>query len=124
MASIWEIKEPAFLRYATRLGRTNGDSSAGGPPSVGIVDDITALGWIRTGSGAPSCSKWTSGSSSDTGTYAYLGFFSPFNDYGNGGGDPCDREPCEAKWVVGKILACDGSFSSTPLNPGVWCVQN
>lgn len=126
MASIWEIKETTLLRHNTRLGRNLGDSAFGGPPSAVTLDHVDGVGWLRLGSGGSDCSRWTSGSSSDLGAYAALEFVSPFDDYGTGGtsGDPCDREGCEPMWLTGRNLACDGTFNSTSVIPGVWCVQD
>lgn len=48
MASLWEIHEPANLRYDTALGVTITDSG-GGPPSI-------STGWVRTGWGPDNAS--------------------------------------------------------------------
>ena len=68
MASLWEIHEPAILRYDTDLGLTADDSGFGPPTGP--------RGWIRTGvdsnganvPGPGNCKAWTSADSSDPGT--------------------------------------------------------
>ena len=60
MASLWDIHEPAVLKYDTSLGMTFDDSGSG-PPTGGV------FGWIRTGSpdsqdplaGLANCHTWT-----------------------------------------------------------------
>jgi hypothetical protein len=69
MASIWEINQTAVLRYDNTLGRTDGDSVYGGPPSLDPNGtDATAIGWVRTGNQSRSCQNWTSGSFADVGS--------------------------------------------------------
>ena len=71
-ASLWEILDPSNLKYNTDLGYT-WDDSGQGPPS-------NRHAWVRTGyhfstseiAGQGNCNAWTSSSSSDRGTYAYL----------------------------------------------------
>ena len=75
MASFWEIAEPSNLKYNTTLGHNLTDSGQG-PPS--FYDGV--LGWVRTGYvahtggdvGKANCNLWTSASSSNRGTSAYL----------------------------------------------------
>jgi hypothetical protein len=105
MASIWEIKDTTLLQYNNSLGRTDGDSTFGGPPSS-TTTDSTGIGWIRTGSSLLSCKKWTSSSAGDTGTEGTLSI--------NGTGQPV--------WVVGDGGNCNATASGT--HQGVWCVQN
>jgi len=69
MASLWEIHEPAILRYNTELGFTLADSGFGPPVHI--------PGWIRTGAESnivfsTSCITWTSASQMDAGTVAAL----------------------------------------------------
>jgi len=72
MASLWEILDPSNLKYDTDLGRTQADSGQGPPSYLG--------GWVRTGyyssssstAGVGNCKAWTSSSSGDYGTTAYL----------------------------------------------------
>ena len=71
-ASLWEILDHSNLKYNTDLGYT-WDDSGQGPPS-------NRHAWVRTGyhfstseiAGQGNCNAWTSSSSSDRGTYAYL----------------------------------------------------
>jgi NAD(P)-dependent dehydrogenase (short-subunit alcohol dehydrogenase family) len=105
MAPIWEIKDTTLLQYNNTLGRTDGDSTFGGPPSS-TTTDSTGIGWIRTGSDLASCKKWSSSSASDTGTEGTLSI--------NGTGQPV--------WVVGNGGNCNAVASGT--HQGVWCVQN
>lgn len=100
MASIWEINDTTVLRYDSTLGRTNGDSGPGGPPA----NEDTALGWIRTGGGHPSCQDWTSSSSTDFGTVG-----APILDANTG-----------PRWFVADTLSCDISQADL----GVWCVRD
>jgi len=109
MASIWEIKETTMLRYVQSLGRTNGDSSIGGPPSSYNAD--LTLGWIRVGSTAQNCKQWTSSSPSDSGTYGTLAVGT-------------DLEPVWVLQVIPNQMLCDGTISGTQEKPGVWCVQD
>jgi hypothetical protein len=75
MASLWEIFDTTVLEYDTSLGQTQADSGSGPPNGLDSHD-----GWIRTGAGsntgdAPgvsNCSAWTSLSSSQFGTFAFL----------------------------------------------------
>lgn len=72
MASMWELWNLSGLRYDTGRGYTRADS-ASGPPSG-------SQGWVRTGfnsdvssvAGQGNCDAWSSGSSKDWGTHAYL----------------------------------------------------
>ena len=72
MASLWEIREPALLRYDNTLGFNQADSGSG-PPSG-------AAGWIRTGweadqgsfNGSSNCSAYTSDSPFGEGTAVSL----------------------------------------------------
>src|ERR1700730_5640524 len=107
MASIWEVKETALLRYDNTLGRNDGDSIHGGPPSI-TATDSTGLGWIRAGSNLRNCKQWTSSSASDFGTQGAL-FINPNNN-------------SEPNWAVGDGGICDVVSSNTHL--GVWCVQD
>jgi hypothetical protein len=74
-ASLWEIADPSNLRYNHSLGVTYDDSGSG-PPS-------SSFGRVRTGysssnsstAGEANCESWTSQSSPDRGTIAYL----PYN---------------------------------------------
>jgi hypothetical protein len=107
MASIWEIKETAFLRYDNTLGRNYGDSVHGGPPSSTVTESM-GIGWIRAGSDLRNCKQWTSNSASDFGTQGSLFILSNNNS--------------EPTWAVGDGGICDVVSSNTHL--GVWCVQN
>ncbi len=72
LASLWEIADPANLKYNTALGVTQTDSGQG-PPTV-------HKGWVRTGYiadgsttvGRANCHAWTSGSVIHNGTVAQL----------------------------------------------------
>jgi hypothetical protein len=74
-ASLWEITDPSNLKYNTTLGYVQTDSGQGPPTSYSGV-----LGWVRTGyiaytggdAGKANCNLWTSASSSDRGSDAYL----------------------------------------------------
>lgn len=120
MASIWEIEDTTVLRYNTALGRTFGDSTFGGPPSDNetLATATAVRGWLRVGSGAPSCSVWTDNSHSHLGTYGYRAL----------AGGNCANGPCQPAWAVEQNLPCDGIFDTSggPLDiqPGVWCVQD
>ena len=107
MASIWEIKETALLRYDNTLGRNDGDSVHGGPPSS-TASDSTGIGWIRAGSNLRNCKQWTSSSASEFGTQGTLYINSNNNS--------------EPTWAVGDGGICDVVSSNTHL--GVWCVQD
>jgi hypothetical protein len=105
MASVWEIKETALLRYDNTLGRNDGDSTFGGPPSS-TTNDSKGIGWIRAGSNLANCKQWTSSSANDFGTEGTL--------FINNSGEPV--------WVVGDGGNYDVVSSNT--QQGVWCVQN
>jgi hypothetical protein len=67
MASIFEVSDTAALQYDTTNGLVSADSG-NGPPSY-------SPGWIRSGaSSSPvvNCSAWTSASSTEAGTNAFL----------------------------------------------------
>ena len=74
-ASLWEIADPSNLKYNTTLGYVQTDSGQGPPTFYNGV-----LGWVRTGyiaytggdAGKANCNLWTSASSSDRGSDAYL----------------------------------------------------
>jgi hypothetical protein len=71
-ASLWEILDPASLKYNTSLGYTRADSGQGPPTYL--------AGWVRTGyddstsstTGIGNCTGWDSFSSSYNGTVVYL----------------------------------------------------
>ena len=73
-ASLWEILDPSNLKYDTDLGMVRDDSGQG-PPTFPYFG-----GWVRTGyysstsstPGTGNCDAWTSSSSGDYGTTAYL----------------------------------------------------
>jgi hypothetical protein len=72
MAALWELLDVSTLRYDTDRGRTQADSGQG-PPTY-------FEGWVRTGNssstsntaGWGNCNAWTSSSSIDYGSSAYL----------------------------------------------------
>ena len=111
MASIWEVKDTAFLRYDSTVGRTTGDSGPGGPPAAAAnSSDYTAIGWIRTGASESTCRNWTSSSPADSGSFG-LPFVAP-------------TAGLPASFFVIPGVLCDGTSSGTQYNPGVWCVQD
>ena len=114
MASIWEIQQTAFLRYNTTLGRTDGDSIYGGPPSYGS-GNLTGVGWIRLGASFSNCNLWTSSSPADVGSSGELVI---------GAVPPTPVWAIQNSASVGGGLNCDGTYNGTQYNPGVWCVQN
>jgi hypothetical protein len=106
MASLWEIFDTSNFKYNITLGLTSDDSGSG-PPSG-------TVGWIHTGAGSSgqtegpgldNCFAWTSSSSSDNGTRAYL--IHVWETFPSARLDP---------WATG-ISNCD-------LQQRVWCVQD
>ncbi len=103
MASLWEIMNPANLKYNIALGRTRDDSGQGPPAAFG--------GWVHTGysssaSSTPgwgNCSAWTSSDVSHRGTVVYL----PVN------------------WTAAQdIYIWEVDVSMCSLNRSVWCVAD
>jgi hypothetical protein len=108
MASLWEIHEPAVLKYDTSLGLTTDDSGSGPP-----TGPVPGFGWIRTGfndnaGGFPgsNCHTWSTADPSASGSAAGL----------------------TAEWQLNS-----GSYQTSPWLVGagacnlalwVWCVQD
>jgi hypothetical protein len=106
MASLWEILDPSELAYNTSLGYTSGDSGQG--PATGARGRIRTGGISISGGGAgtANCKAWTSSSSSDYGTTAWLP-----SDW--------DTQPPMFVWNA------ESSFSSRCDSPErVWCVED
>lgn len=73
MASFWEIRDTADLKYDTTRGHTTDDSGFGPP------NDVDAVGWIRTGGsasithlGRANCLAWTTNGEFPAGTMIEL----------------------------------------------------
>lgn len=104
MASLMELHEPSVLRYETALGETADDAGAG-PPIFNVY------GWIRTGwrsdgraiPGESNCLAWTSDSSEQSGTVAWVSY---------------QTSSQSGPWVL-STAHCDGLAM-----PRVWCVQD
>ena len=105
-ASLWEISNPANLRYDTSLGQTTLDSGSG-PPT------IQGLGWVRTGynagnvssvAGRANCNLWTSRSNLDNGSVAVL----------------------PQLWTAGAqdLFVWDVDVRTCNFKLGVWCKQD
>jgi hypothetical protein len=103
MAALWEIHEPALLRYDTELGATEDDSGFG-PPAI--------PGWIRTGNlsssgpgpGRSNCKAWTSAGGLDAGSTLQLDLGWEFD--------------------ARAISPWQGSPQMCSLPHAVWCVQD
>jgi hypothetical protein len=126
MASIWEIHEPAILKYNTTLGQTSADSGEG-PPTFALQNTPRVLpGWVRTGysavnlatadPGTANCVAWTDNSSSNTGSAVYL-----YEGWNTGLGKFPDNI---LPWFP--YTPNGGSQAGPPCNVQlpVWCVEN
>ncbi len=94
MAAVFELADPAALRYDTTKGMTLVDSGSG--PPVGVQ------GWIRSGTSGPtwSCNGWTDRAEKNTGTVLILGI-----------------EPVKGPSTQVSLMSCQGERS-------VWCIED
>lgn len=78
-ASLWEIADPANLKYNTTLGQRRSDSDQGPPSSSGLGDGV-GVGYVRTGyaaasnyaAGQANCQVWSIYGLGAYGTVAWL----------------------------------------------------
>ena len=118
-ASIWEILNTSDLHYNTTLGRTNANSGNGAPAvTQHSTNADAAYGWIRTGGpDDPNCANWTSSNRADVGSAGALQM-------------SLTPSLIEPSWIINNSsgsqvpINCDSSANGTPVNIGVWCVQN